>query len=279
MARAAEIVQALGAAVIDVNMGCPARKIVSSRSGAALLRDPDRARRVLRAMRRVARVPLTVKARWDWDDGQAGRGSALEILRAAEEEGVDGFCLHARTREQGYAGTANWERIAEARRAAPEMPLVGNGDVRAPADALEMLRRSGCDAVMIGRAVIGDPWLLGAALRAIRGDRLDSAPCARSDSASYAPSWPERRATMLRHARMMADRRGERAVVAFRKHAAAYLRGLPGAKRLRAEIMRVQTLEGLARALDAATVTELAAPSGLGGPGEPGDETPCPRAD
>ena len=107
LAYAAGVLQDLGAAVIDLNMGCPARKITVAHAGAALLREPERVRRIFRAMRRVVRVPLTVKMRWDWDDGKQGEGAALSVMRMAEEEGLDGVCLHARTREQGYSGGAN----------------------------------------------------------------------------------------------------------------------------------------------------------------------------
>jgi nifR3 family TIM-barrel protein len=257
MAFAAEKLQELGAAVVDINMGCPAKKITCSSSGAALLRDLPRVARIFNAMRRVVRVPLTVKMRWDWGDGPDCRGAALEAVRIADAEGLDGVCLHARTREQGYSGTANWELIAQLREAAPDLPLVGNGDIRAPADALEMIRRSGCDAVMIGRAVIGDPWLLGAALRAVREGRAVSPaldripggdPASVSDplaghAGNHAPAWPERREMMLLHARMMFESRGPHGLILFRKHAAAYLRGLPGAKQLRTRLMTVTSFD------------------------------------
>jgi nifR3 family TIM-barrel protein len=241
MAHSARVLQDLGAAVVDINMGCPANKITCSNAGSALLRDLPRAQRIFAAMRRAVSVPLTVKMRWDWGDGQEGRGAALEAVRIADGEGLDGVCLHARTREQGYSGTANWELIAQLRAAAPELPLVGNGDIRSPADATEMIRRSGCNAVMIGRGVIGDPWLLGAALRTVR----DGEPPA----AHHAPDWLERRALMLRHARFMFESKGPHGVVQFRKHAAAYLRGLPGAKRVRTRIMEAATMEALENAL------------------------------
>jgi len=238
---------------VDINMGCPAKKITCARAGAALLRDLPRVGAIFRAMRRVTRVPLTVKLRWDWGDGQAGRGAALEVMRLAESEGLDGVCLHARTREQGYSGAANWELIAQLKAAAPDKPLVGNGDIRRPADALEMLRRGGCEAVMIGRAVIGDPWLLAAALRA---GRDGAAP-----ADDYAPPWPDRRALMLEHARQLVASRGPHGVVQFRKHAAAYLRGLRGAKRLRTRLMQVATLEELAAVLTPDALDESEAPA------------------
>jgi nifR3 family TIM-barrel protein len=237
LAHSAQVLQDQGAAIVDLNMGCPARKITVSNAGSALLRDLPRVGRIFAAMRRVTRVPLTAKMRWDWGEGSDGRGAALEVARMAADEGLDGLCLHARTREQGYSGAANWELIAAMKAAAPNLPVVGNGDIRSPADALSMMARSGCDAVMIGRAVIGDPWLLRAVLEAVRSGRAPMGDCA--------ADWPTRRTLMLDHARMMFERRGARGLVQFRKHAACYLRGLAGAKRLRTELMTVATLEQL----------------------------------
>lgn len=234
LARACEVVQERGAAWIDLNMGCPATKITCSRSGSALLKDLPRVARILKAMRAVTRVPLTVKLRWDWDDKAAenGQPAALEAVRIAEAEGLDGVCLHARTRAQGYSGAANWELIG-ALKAAVNLPVIGNGDIRQPADALAMMRQSGCDAVMIGRALIGDPWLLGETLTAVRSGE---APASRRG-----PDWEMRRQMMLAHAGAMVARRGERALVLFRKHAVAYLRGVQGGKRVRERLMQALT--------------------------------------
>jgi nifR3 family TIM-barrel protein len=259
LAFAARLVQDLGAIQIDLNMGCPARKITCAHSGSALLRDVPRVGRIFGAMRgAVAGVPLTAKLRWDWDDGE---GAALAVARLAESEGLDGLCLHARTREQGYSGVAKWELIAQLK-ACVSIPVVGNGDVRQPADALDLLRQSGCDAVMIGRALIGDPWLLRETLAAVRKTGTGSAgPLSDTDSHGgfgpavpvpvlrQAPDWPTRRALMLEHATLMFERRGARGLLQFRKHAVAYLRGLPGAKRLREQLMKISTLEQLDRAL------------------------------
>jgi nifR3 family TIM-barrel protein len=257
MAHAAGVLQDLGAAAVDINMGCPAKKITCAHAGSALLRDLPRVRAIFQEMRRVVRVPLTVKMRWDWDDGQEGQGAAVEVARMAEAEGLDGVCLHARTREQGYSGAANWELIALLREAAPGLALIGNGDVRSPADALAMMRQSGCDAVMIGRAAIGDPWLLGAALRAVREGRGATG----ETESDGLPAWPERRRMMIRHAGLMVESRGDPGLVLFRKHAAAYLRGLPGAKHLRTHLMKVQSLEELEAVLpvDAPVVEPAAA--------------------
>lgn len=237
LAYAAQVLQDLGADVIDLNMGCPARKINVSHAGAALLKDLPRVERIFRAMRRVIQVPFTAKLRWDWDDNPAGESASLQVARMAQAEGLDALCLHARTREQGYSGVANWELIARLKEAAPALPVLGNGDIRIPADALAMMRQSGCEGVMIGRGIIGDPWLLGESLDAVRQGRT---PAERR-----VPDWPERRRLMGEHARLMAETKGARGLVQFRKHAAAYLRGLHGAKQLRVRLMQVTTIDEL----------------------------------
>ncbi|HOE96923.1 MAG TPA: tRNA-dihydrouridine synthase [Candidatus Sumerlaeota bacterium] len=249
LAHACRVLQDHGALLIDLNMGCPARKITCSHAGSALLNDLPRVARIFRAMRQATRVPLTAKMRWDWADGltpadalndKQRAGAALAVARLAEAEGLDGVCLHARTREQGYSGVANWELIARLKEAVA-IPVVGNGDIREPADALQMRAHSGCDGVMIGRALIGDPWLLGDILAALEAGH--AAP-------RRAPDWPTRRALMLEHAALMFERRGPRGLIQFRKHAAAYLRGLRGAKLLRTELMQAATLEELSALLD-----------------------------
>jgi tRNA-dihydrouridine synthase B len=228
--------------VVDINMGCPARKITTGLAGSALLRDLARVERIFRAMRAAVSGPLTVKMRWDWDED---RGAALAAARLAEGEGLDGICLHARTREQGYSGQADWDLIGRVREAAGSLPVIGNGDIRQPADALAMMRASGCEAVMIGRGVIGDPWLLAECLEAVR---RREAPQRRTG-----PAWADRRALMLLHARMMVERLGPHGLIPFRKHAAAYLRGVQGVKAMRERLVRVTTMEELEEALPVET--------------------------
>lgn len=240
LAVSATKLEALGATSVDLNMGCPARKVTAGQGGSALLRTPELAREIFRAMRAALSVPFTVKMRWDFDDDL---GSALHIAQMAEEEGVDGLCLHARTRGEGYSGEADWSRIRRLKQSV-SIPVIGNGDVRSPADAVEMMRATGCDAVMIGRAAIGDPWLLGQALAAVAEG---SASPERT-----MPSWEERRRGMLRHARLMTESKGMRSgIVQFRKHAAAYIRGVHGARAMRPRLMQVSDLDALAEVLPA----------------------------
>lgn len=248
LAEGARRLQDLGAAVVDLNMGCPARKVTGGEAGAgsALLRKPQLVREILGRMRRAVTVPLTAKMRWDWDEGE-GR-AALEIARIAEGEGLDGLCLHARTRQEGYSGKADWSRVAELK-AATSLPVIGNGDVRSAGDAVAMMSQTGCEAVMIGRGVIGDPWLLGRALRSVlrwrAAGRPGKADADFSPEPDAPPSWAERRETMLRHARLMTETKGRRGLIEFRKHAAAYLRGVRGVKRMRRELMSASAIEDL----------------------------------
>lgn len=235
LAESARRLESMGAAVVDLNMGCPARKVTASEGGSALLRRPDLVREIFRAMRAALTVPFTAKMRWDWDEGE---GAAIGIARIAEEEGVDGLCLHARTREEGYSdGSADWNRIHQLKEAV-SIPVVGNGDVRTAAGALAMMRETGCDGVMIGRGVIGSPWVMRDALRAVGEGKAES---------EDAPmDWETRREIMLRHARLMAESKGEeRGLKLFRKHAVAYLKGVQGVKAMRQRMMGVSDLDSL----------------------------------
>lgn len=204
---------------IDLNAGCPVRKVVNRRAGAALLTDLPRLTAIVRGMVAASTVPVTVKMRLGWDDRSS---DAAGTARAMEEAGAAALTVHARTRAGGFVGAARWEGIAEVR-GAVRIPVVGNGDVRTPEDADRMLATTGCEGVMVGRAALGDPWVF-ARLRAWRerGERL--APPAAADRIGMA----------LRHLRLAeADAGPAIAVREMRKHVAWYLRGLPHAARVR----------------------------------------------
>lgn len=251
--EAGAIVQELGACVVDINMGCPAKKVTAGRGGSALLREPDTCQKIFRLMRATVTVPLTVKMRWDWDDDA---GASLNIAKIAEAEGLDGVCLHARTRTEAYSGTADWDRIRELKEAV-SIPVIGNGDVRSPQDAVAMLAQTGCDGVMIGRGAIGNPWLMQGALAAAREYReLEETPGATSSERfpDTAPDWETRKRTMIDHARLMAEAKGERlGLVQFRKHASAYMRGVRGVKKMRPQLMQVSSVESLIEVLESLT--------------------------
>lgn len=155
LAEAARIVQDTGFDLIDLNLGCPAKRVVGCNGGSGLLRDLPKIGEIFRAVRKAVTIPFTVKFRLGWNDAQI---ICVELARMAEAEGLNAVALHARTREQGYTGQARWEWIAAVKQAVG-IPVVGNGDVRTPEDAAAMVAQTGCDAVMIGRAAPSNPWI------------------------------------------------------------------------------------------------------------------------
>ncbi len=189
MAEAARIVEAIGADVCDINMGCPANKVLKGCAGCALMSDLDLARRIIATVRGAISIPLTVKFRAGIRDEQLGY---LELGRICEGEGVTAVALHPRTAKQMYRGQADWSRIARLKEAL-SIPVVGNGDVCTPEDALTMLRETGCDGVMIGRASMKNPWIY----RQI-ADELDGRP-------RHEPTLEDRRELILTHFRLLTE--------------------------------------------------------------------------
>jgi tRNA-dihydrouridine synthase B len=155
LAEAAKMIEGLGFDVIDLNLGCPARKVVKCTAGSGLLRDLPLIRSIFAAVRAAVTIPFTVKFRAGWDEKQL---VCVELAKLAQECGLQAVALHARTREQGYSGNARWDWIAAAK-AAVKIPVVGNGDIRSPEDAAAMVAQTGCDAVMIGRIAASNPWI------------------------------------------------------------------------------------------------------------------------
>lgn len=219
MAKAALVGKERGAQLIDVNMGCPVKKVTKGGAGSALMCDPPRAARIVRAIGEATGLPVTAKIRSGWDHQHR---NYLEVAGALEEAGCAALAVHARTRAQGYSGAADWTVIADLKRRM-RLPIIGNGDVRTPADARRMQETTGCDFVMIGRAALGNPWIFR--------ELLGGAP----------PTGEERVALVLRHFRAHVAFVGEElaAVRAFRRHLGWYAHGLRGASAFRAEANRL----------------------------------------
>jgi len=163
---AARVVESGAAAIIDINFGCSVKKVVKTGAGVALMRDPQRARALLRAVRKAVTPPITIKIRSGWDPSG---DQALEIARIGQEEGIDAVAVHPRTATQGFSGKADWRIIARIKEAI-DIPVIGNGDILRAEDALEMMEQTRCDAVMVGRAAMGNPWIFDQIHRKLRGE-------------------------------------------------------------------------------------------------------------
>lgn len=234
MAEAAQIAaQISGADLIDINMGCPVGKVVSNGDGSALMRDIDKAVRVAEAVVKASPVPVTVKMRRGWDKGSI---NAVELSRALEQVGVAAVTIHGRTRAQMYAGEADWT-TTRAVKEAVNIPVIANGDVFSPQDALSLLHATGADMVMIGRGSFGNPWLFAQTAAALEGHPIPPLP-----------PLSQRCDTAVRQIRLAAAHKGEHiAVLEARKHYAWYLKGVPHANYYKEQIVRMNTLEDVER--------------------------------
>ena len=212
-AEAAAYVEALGTAdILDFNMGCPAPKIVKNGEGSALMRDPERAMAILSAIRKAVKMPFTVKMRIGWDESSI---NVVEMAKRAEAAGVDAITVHGRTREQFYRGHADWAKIGEVRRAV-SIPVIANGDVRTYDDLDRIREVTGCEAVMVGRAAQGNPWIFRQLTHYLRtGERLPG------------PTMQERAEVIVRHLDLLLRYKGDYVGPReMRKHATWYTRGI-----------------------------------------------------
>lgn len=222
---------------LDMNFGCPVKKIVNGGGGSSVLRDMGRLSRICREVVRRSVVPVSAKIRAGWD--KTSSDNVRDIVRTIEDAGVSMLSVHARTKKQGFKGKANWDLITHAKDAV-DIPVVGNGDVQNAADVVAMQRHTGCDAVMIGRGAIGNPWIFGEVRAHFAGDEYT------------APTTADRVGVLLSHAREAVRLEGEpRGLINLRKVMAAYVRFLPDARELRGRLMQVERFDELEAVFDA----------------------------
>ena len=237
VAEAAAYVESLGCAdVIDFNMGCPAPKIVKNGAGSALLKEPELAERILAALVKATKLPVTVKMRIGWDESSI---NAVEMAKRAEAAGVAAIAVHGRTREQYYKGHADWSMIAAVKRAV-KVPVIANGDIRTTADLARVFRETECDGVMIGRAAQGNPWIFRA-FRSFLETGVELPP----------PTIAERGALILRHLDMLIQYKGDYiGAREMRKHATWYTKGMVGGGNLRDAFNHAETREDFHRIVE-----------------------------
>ena len=234
IAEAARQLQGRGFQFFDLNFGCPAPKITGNGEGSAMMLEPEKIGRVVRALADATPLAVTAKIRSGWD---AEHINAVEVARICEANGASAIAVHARTRMQQYSGEADWRVIAAVKRAV-KVPVFGNGDVRSGADALRMMDETGCDAVIVGRAAEGNPWIFREIAAALRGEEA-------------APPTPAERVDMaMRHFGLEKQLYGEKlAVLQMRKHIAWYVHGMRGASRFRETINALESGKAVLEAL------------------------------
>lgn len=224
-ADAAQLAAELGAAGIDINMGCPVRKIITGGAGSALMKNPEQAAKIIKSVKNAVKLPVSVKFRKGWDNNSV---NATDFAKMCEASGAEFITVHGRTRAQGYSGTADWNIIKEVK-SAVKIPVVGNGDVTSPQSAAEMIKQTGCDGVMIGRAALGAPWLTGEIAKYLKTGSLPQKQPAQ-----------EVKNTLLKHISLLTEYYGEKLALALsRKYVCWYSKNFHDAKRFRENYMKI----------------------------------------
>lgn len=223
--------------IIDINMGCPVPKVaIKSQAGSALLKNPDKIKEIVSAVVKAVSVPVTVKIRSGWD---ANSVNAVEVAKVIEEAGASAITVHGRTRAQGYSGNADWNIIKQVKEMV-SIPVIGNGDVTSAEKAKEMLDFTGCDAVMIGRGVLGNPWLINECVSYLESGVIPSKPSAR-----------EKIEMLKRHYQLLVDSTSEKqAILEIRTHALWYIKGMPKSAYIKNEICKTKNSEDLFKILN-----------------------------
>lgn len=223
--------------IIDINMGCPVPKVaISAQAGSALLKDPDKVYEIVKTVVEAVPIPVTVKIRSGWDSDSI---NAVEIAKIVEKAGAAAITVHPRTRAQGYSGNADWSIIKKVKEAV-SIPVIGNGDIKSCYDAKRMMEETGCDAIMIGRGVLGNPWLIKECI-----DYLENG------TVPTEVSIQEKIDMLKRHAELLIKTKSEKvAMLEMRTHAAYYIKGLPNSTDMKNKIFQMKTKEELFELLD-----------------------------
>lgn len=222
--------------IIDINMGCPVNKVIKANAGSALMKDIDHAEQIVAAIVNAVSKPVTVKMRAGWDVHSI---NAVALAQRVERAGASAICVHGRTRSQMYEGVADWDIIKQVK-AAVNIPVIGNGDVRSVQDFIRMKEETGCDAVAIGRGLLGNPWLIK--------ECVDYLECGKTNTSI---SYQEKFALILEHAQKLCELKGnDVGIKEMRGHAAWYIKGLPSSRRAKDQLSKMNTYEELVAILD-----------------------------